>query len=287
MAAEPHRARARSTKVAIQGELGCFSHEAALRMLPGCRVLPCLRSTDVFDALARGSARAAVIPIENSLAGPVAEHFDLLLARDAFVEREYRLRISHNLISAPGVRLGDLRRVFSHPVALAQCTDFFRAHKQIRPEPFYDTAGSVKHVLDHKMKDAAAIAPRQAARVYGGRILQSGLEDDRRNFTRFFLIAPRRRRALLNANKTSIAFSLKNAPGALFKALSVFALRDISLSKIESRPVRGRPWEYVFYVDFLRGHDAHAGRALRHLGEVAEWVKVLGIYHAAQPAKDA
>jgi prephenate dehydratase len=182
-------------------------------------------------------------------------------------------------VAAPGVKLKTIRHVFSHPVALDQCRDFFRKHKNIRAEPFYDTAGSVKHVIDNNLRNAAAIAPRQAAAEYGGRILQRSLEDDPRNFTRFFLVS-RKRQIAKQANKTSIAFSLKNVPGALFKSLSVFALRDISLSKIESRPVRGRPWEYVFYVDFLRGNDAAAKNALRHLGEIAEWVKVLGIYSA-------
>jgi len=181
---------------------------------------------------------------------------------------------------------------------------FFRRHPQIEPVPFYDTAGSVKHVVAGELKDAAGIAGRHAAREYSGKILQAGIEDDKSNFTRFFLIrksseGSRSREGKLNrgsvsssvsvsvrfrrliprgANKTSIAFKVKNVPGALFKSLSVFALRDISLSKIESRPMRGRPWEYVFYVDFLRGDDEPARNALRHLGEVADFVKVLGIY---------
>ena len=145
---------------------------------------------------------------------------------------------------------------------------------------FYDTAGSVKHVMKEGLKDTAAIASRQGAQEYGGNILLQGLEDDKQNFTRFFLIR-KTRRIMPGANKTSIAFSVKNTPGALFKALAVFALRDISLSKIESRPLRGRPWEYVFYADFLRGYDEAARNALRHLSEVADLVKVLGIYPAA------
>jgi prephenate dehydratase len=221
-----------------------------------------------------------VIPIENSLAGSVTEHFDLLLARNAFIQREFRLRIAHNLIALPGVTKKDLRRVFSHPVALEQCRDFLRGNRKIEAVPFYDTAGSVKHVIKARLKDAAGIAGRQAAKVYGGRILAAGIEDDKRNFTRFFLIR-KSRHILPGANKTSIAFGLKNIPGALFKALSVFALREISLSKIESRPMRGRPWEYVFYVDFLRGDDQAARLALRHLMEVADMVKVLGVYRAA------
>lgn len=288
-------------KVAIQGELGSFSHEAAERMLPGCTVHPCARSAEVFDRVQRGVVSAAVIPIENSLAGTVAEHADLLVERDVFITNEFLLRIVHNIIAVPSVKLGAIRCAFSHPVALAQCGDFFRNHPRIEPIPFYDTAGSVKHVIDKKLPDAAGIAGRHAAREYSAKILQAGIEDDKRNFTRFFLIrktgktnltearqkgsdvSARRYQRLIpgGANKTSIAFKVRNVPGALFKSLSVFALRDISLSKIESRPIRGRPWEYVFYVDFLRGDDEPARNALRHLKEVAEFVKVLGIYRAA------
>lgn len=285
-------------KVAIQGELGSFSHEAAERMLPRCKVVSCVRSAEVFDRLEKGSVGAAVIPIENTLAGTVAEHADLLVARDVFIQAEYLLRIVHNLIAAPGVHLRSLKQVLSHPVALDQCRNFFRHHPQIKAVPFYDTAGSVKHVIENHLTDAAVIAGKQTIRVYSGRILEAGIEDEKSNFTRFFLIRklPARRRGKLGqppspadairpiphgANKTSIAFKVKNLPGALFKSLSVFALRDISLSKIESRPLRGRPWEYVFYVDFLRGDDEPARNALRHLGEVAEFVKVLGVYPAA------
>ena len=295
-------------KVAIQGELGSFSHEAAEKMLGHCTVVPCARSSEVFDRVEAGNVGAAVIPIENTLAGTVAEHADLLVARDVFIQAEYLLRIVHNVIAAPTAKMGSLRKVLSHPVALDQCRDFFRRHPGIEAVPFYDTAGSVKHVTENGLQDAAGIAGRQAAREYAGKILQAGIEDDKRNFTRFFLIrralgshkkkeVSRRRRDVAasavnsfqggyerlipsGANKTSIAFQVKNVPGALFKSLSVFALRDISLSKIESRPMRGRPWEYVFYVDFLRGDDEPARNALRHLGEVAEFVKVLGVYPA-------
>jgi prephenate dehydratase len=288
-------------KVAIQGERGSFSHEAAEQMVPHCTILPCARSTEVFDRVQRESVAAAVIPIENSLAGTVAEHADLLLTHEVFIQGEFLLRIVHNLIAAPGVKLSALRKVLSHPVALDQCRNFFRHHPRIEPVPFYDTAGSVKHVVAHHLPDAAGIASRHAAREYSAKILQAGIEDDKRNFTRFFLIrksaaktgttarrkgspssTPSAQRLIpRGANKTSIAFKLENQPGALFKSLSVFALRDISLSKIESRPLRGRPWEYVFYVDFLRGDDEPARNALRHLSEVAEFVKVLGIYTSA------
>ena len=267
-------------KIAIQGELGSFSDEAARRMLPNCIVVPCARSAEVFDRVERGSVNAAVIPIENSLAGSVTEHFDLLLSRDVFVQREFQLRIIHNLIAPRGVKRSALRRAYSHPVALDQCRDFFRRNPAIEAAPFYDTAGSVKYVIGENLEASAGIASRRAAKVYGGKILATGIEDDKRNFTRFFLIR-KVRRILPRANKTSIAFRLKNVPGALFRALSAFASRGISLSKIESRPMRGRPWEYVFYADYLRGNDKPAQNALRELGDAAEFVKVLGIYPSA------
>ncbi len=277
----------KNPKIAIQGELGAFSHEAALRMQPECRLVPCARSLEVFDrldgrALDGPSVDLAIIPIENSLAGSVLEHFDLLLARDVFVQREFRLRIVHNLIAVPGVKLGEIRRVYSHPVALDQCREFFRLHPKIEPVSFYDTAGSVKHIVAENLRDTAAIASRGAAGVYGGKILKAGLEDNKQNFTRFFQVCRVKQRQILpGANKTSIAFSVRNIPGALFKALSVFALRDISLAKIESRPVKGHPWEYVFYVDLLCGPTAEAENALRHLAEITDFAKVLGVYPAA------
>jgi len=225
--------------------------------------------------------QAAVIPIENSLAGSVAEHFDLLLARDVFIHGEMHLRIRHNLIAPPGVRLSALRRVFSHPVALDQCRNFFGSHPGVQAVPFYDTAGSVRHVIHEKLQDAAGIAAKRAAAEYGGRVLLSGIEDDQQNYTRFLLIT-KSKKVAKGANKTSLVFALKNVPGVLFKALSVFALRDISLTKIESRPMRGRPWEYVFFADILRGDEEAASHALRHLGEIAEFVKVLGVYPSAK-----
>ena len=267
-------------KLAIQGELGSFSHEAATQFEPRAAIVPCARCADVFDALESGAVQVAAIAIENSLAGSVAENYDLLLKRKAFIHRELLLRIRHNLIVLPGTKLADVRRVFSHPVALEQCRNLFRSHPALQAIPFYDTAGSVRHVVSEKLRDSAAIAPRGAAAQYGGKILLADIEDDRQNFTRFLLIG-KRAKYLRVANKTSLAFALQNVPGALFKALSVFALRDISLSKIESRPIVGRPWEYVFFADMNRGRDEAALNAIRHLGEIAEFVKVLGVYPAA------
>ncbi|HET7872056.1 MAG TPA: prephenate dehydratase [Terriglobales bacterium] len=267
--------------VAIQGERGAFSHQAALKLAPRAEVLACGRSVEVFDALDSHRAQAAVVPVENTLAGPVGEHLDLLLERKVFVLGELLLRIEHNLIAAPGVVLKDLRQALSHPVALDQCRKFFRQHPSIKAIPFYDTAGAVKHVIENRLPDAAGIGSMQAAKEYGGKVLKSSLEDDHQNVTRFFLIQKKNKK-VRGANKTSIAFSLKNQSGALFRALSVFALRDLDLSKIESRPVRGKLWEYRFFVDVLKGDEEPMRNALRHLEEVAGFVKVLGTYKSAR-----
>jgi prephenate dehydratase len=268
--------RSTHMRIAIQGEPGSFSHVAALQMDPRAKIVPCAVAREVFDAVKNNKADAIVLPVENSLAGTVGEHLDLLFTSGLHVNAEHRLRIEHNLIVAPGVALKNVKRVISHPVALDQCREFL-ADQKFRVEPFYDTAGSVKHIMDGHLKDTAAIASSKAAEQYKAEILKRGIEDDKQNFTRFLLVE-REQQEIRGADKTSVAFALKNAPGALFKALSVFALRDIDLSKIESRPMRGRPWEYVFFADILRGHDEAARNALAHLREIADPVIVLGVY---------
>ena len=229
---------------------------------------------------------SAVIPIENTLAGSVHENYDHLLHFDFQICGETNVRINHNLIAAPGVRFRDLRQVYSHPVALNQCLKFFAHFPAIERVPFYDTAGSVKMVVQEQRSDAAAIASAVAAEIYGGHILRRSLEDDRRNFTRFFLLrrsadARGSLRAVGRARewKTSLVFSTRNIPGALFRAMSAFSLRDINLAKIESRPLRGKPWEYLFYLDLLgRVDDPKVQKALGHLGELADFLRVLGCY---------
>src|ERR1035437_1724277 len=175
-------------KIAIQGEPGSFSHEAPLKLVPGGTIVPCTLSAEVFAALTDGTVEAAVIPIENSLAGSVSEHFDLLLTHDVRVERETLLRIRHNLIAISGAATGEIDRVFSHPVALAQCRRFLAAHPKMEAFAFYDTAGSVKQLVELRDRHAAAIASEAAAHYYGAHILQSDIEDNPENFTRFFLV---------------------------------------------------------------------------------------------------
>jgi prephenate dehydratase len=277
-------------RVAFQGELGAFSQVAA-EQLAGERFTPVpLPAFDaVFAAVANGKCDRAVIPIENTLHGSVHENYDLLLRYALKIQGETFVRIVHNVIAPPGVRFGQIRRIFSHPVALNQCRKFFEKHQKIEKIPFYDTAGSVKMIMRDSLRDAGAIASATAAQQYGAVIVRKSIEDDAENFTRFFLLksgnskVPRGRRPLQTNFKTSLVFSTKNIPGALFRSLSAFALRDLNLTKIESRPLRGKPWEYLFYLDFL-GHvdDAPCRNALNHLAELADMLKVLGCYPAAK-----
>lgn len=272
-------------RAAFQGELGAFSQVAVHQLLGRkVEVVPCARFDQVFTALARGKVTAAVIPIENTLHGSVHENYDHLVEFGLPIVAETSVRIVHNLIALPGVKFKDIQRVYSHPVALNQCLNFFADNRRLEKVPFYDTAGSVKMIAEKGLQDAAAIASSVAAEIYGTRILKRSIEDDRANFTRFFLLRRKRfARTIPPAGKkgykTSLVFTTRNVPGALFRALSAFALRDISLSRIESRPLRGKPWEYRFYVDFQgRVDDERVKNALGHLAELADFLRVLGCY---------
>jgi len=270
-------------RVGFQGERGAFSETAARKMVKGnMDLVPLPSFPALFGALASGKIDYATVPIENTLAGSVHENYDLLLKHRLPILFETRVRIVHNLIAPPGVSLRSVRRAYSHPVALQQCRRFFEKHRRLEAVPFYDTAGSVKMVMEKKLPGAAAIAGKICASIYGGRIVAKDIGDDRENYTRFFLLGPRSQaKRHTSGTKTSIVFVTKNLPGALFRCLSVFALRDINLTKIESRPLMGRPWEYLFYLDFLGNPSAPAPRnALKNLGEITEFVRVLGCYSA-------
>lgn len=270
------------SRLAFQGEFGAFSHFAALKLTgTRTRLLPCESFKAVFDALQQNEADKAVIPIENTLHGSVHENYDYLLACDVPISGETTLRISHNLIALPNVKLSQIGRAFSHPVALNQCRRFFELNPQIKPMSFYDTAGSVKMLKKERPADAAAIASAMAAELYGARILKRNIEDNPRNFTRFFLLTKQKsfRKHQRGPWKTSIVFSTSNIPGALFRAMACFALRDLNLTKIESRPAAERPWEYLFYVDIVGAQmDTKVDRALDHLREITTFFKVLGSY---------
>ena len=263
--------------VAFQGEPGAYSEQAIFEFFGSVEPLPCDSFEAVFEAVHAGRCATALVPIENSLAGSIHQNYDLLLQHDLHIAGEHLLRVRHCLIALPGVEPEDIRRAISHPQALGQCARYLKRHG-IRPEPVFDTAGSVTMLKESAARDTAAIASRRAAELHGMRILEEGIEDNPENYTRFLAIqkqplAPR------GDAKTSIVVTLKNAPGALFKAMSVFALRDIDLTKIESRPLQGSPWEYLFYIDFIGAvQDEAARRALDNLGEYATMLRVLGSY---------
>ncbi len=264
-------------KVAFQGEPGAYSEQAVFNYYGNIETKPCESFDMVFDSVVSGECENGLIPIENSLAGSIHQNYDLLLRHDLHIVGEYLLRVQHCLIALPGVKKADIRKVISHPQALGQCAAYLRGHG-IKPEQAYDTAGSVKMLKESGARDTAAIASRRAAELYQMQILEEGIEDNAENYTRFLAITTENVQSQGEA-KTSIVFTLKNQPGALFKALSVFALRDIDLTKIESRPLQGKPWEYLFYIDFIGAtHEETVRKALDHLSEYALMVRVLGSY---------
>ena len=273
-------------RIAIQGELGSNSHMAALEMLAGegggVEIAACALSAEVFERVVAGEVDGAVLPIENSLHGSVAEHYDLLLAEPVRIARESLLRVRHNLIARPGVKLKDVRRAMSHPVALSQCRRWFAAHPEIEAVNYYDTAGSVKQVILMGASDTAGIAPELAARQYGGEVLVAGIEDHAENYTRFhYLVRESGWEAEAGANKASLAFIVLHQPGTLVVALEEFARAGVNLTKIESRPVPGMPWEYVFFVDLRFESSNQMDTALAGLERHCEMVKELGRYIAA------
>jgi prephenate dehydratase len=276
---------ATSPRVAFQGELGAFSGEAAYKLLgDNIELIPCETFEKIFAEVEDKLCDYCLAPIENSLFGSIYQNYDLLLKHNLQIVGETNLRIVHNLIASPETRIEEVKRVYSHPVALGQCLRFFAKHPEMRPIAANDTAGSVKMIMENREMGAAAIAGASAAQTYGAQVLTAGIEDDRQNYTRFLLLASQERcsEPPPEADKTSIVFALENRTGSLYRAMAVFALRDLDLTKIESRPLVGYPWEYSFYLDFI-GHTAEprVRNALAHLGEFATSIKVLGCYRRA------
>ena len=280
-------------RIAYQGEPGAYSEAAALAFEPTATPEPCRSFEDVFQAVEDGRAARGILPMENSIGGSIHRNYDLLVEHELPIVGEIELKVDHCLLALPGVRLEDVRVVHSHPQALAQCEQFLKGLPNVEIAAVYDTAGGAKLIREGGLGNAAAIASRRAAEVFDLEILKEGLQDFDTNITRFFIIA--RNGITDGADKTTIAFALPNAPGALFRALSVFALRNIDLTKLESRPLRGRPWEYMFYADLaVSRDDLQCGRALVNLAEFARWVRTLGTYRASSapapvnsPTRDA
>jgi prephenate dehydratase len=270
------------SRVGFQGEPGAYSEEAALRLL-GESVATVPRATfqAAFRAIPDGAADAILVPVENSLAGSVVRVYDLLLESNLSIIAEYILSIEHHLIGCPGARRDEIRSVASHPVALAQCERFFEANSLLRRIPAEDTAGSVREVLARGDTSCAAIAGRRAAARYGGVILESGIQDNRENFTRFVLLVPEPG-PLAGADKMTIAMRLAHRPGALAASLEPFARNGVNLLKIESRPIHGRPWEYQFFLEVESEAPQKLQTAVTELRRCALDVRVLGLYQAAR-----
>lgn len=283
-------------RIGFQGETGAYSEEALVALYPDAEKVPFASFEAAFAAVTDGSVDRAVLPIENSLFGSVHQNYDLLLEHDLIILAELQLRIRHQLMANTGVRLEDVRTVMSHPQALGQCRDFLRSTLPgVDIQPAYDTAGAAKQVSERGDASTAAIASRAAAATYGLRILAEDIESNHANYTRFLALGRPDATAATglaaaarepDAWRTTLVYAQReNVPGSLFKSLAVFALRDIDLLKIESRPLVGSPGKYVFYLD-LAGHrdDEPVRHALHHLDEVAARVKVLGSYRTGYQA---
>ena len=267
-------------RLAYQGEPGAYSEAAALVYGgPQVETVPCKSFDEVFEAVVKKRATHGVVPLENSIGGTIHRNYDLLLEHELMITGEVELDVVHCLQALPGTKIGDVKVVYSHPQALAQCERYLK-DLGVTVEAVYDTAGGAKLVAEQKLKNAAALASRRAAEVFGLEVLQEAVQDYEYNITRFAIIGGT---PPADSNKTTLVFALPSTPGALFKALSVFALRDINLTKLESRPIRGRPWEYLFYVEVeARRDDLACARALTHLAEFARWMRVLGTYKGAE-----
>jgi prephenate dehydratase len=271
-------------RFAFQGERGAFSEEAALKLAgPHATLVPRPTFEAAFSAIDDRLADYILAPIENSLAGSVHRSFDLLVESDLHIIGEVIIPIVHNLIALPGARINDLAVVESHPVALAQCEQFFIAHPSLKRVAAEDTAGSVRDMMKLGDPKRAAIASRRAAEIYGATILQEHLEDDRENYTRFLLLAPKSLPSdnASVADKLSLVFELQHRPGALYHSLAPFARRNINMMKIESRPIRGKPWQYRFHLDLQE-----VSAAIAELEKLSAQFRILGSYKAAETAHD-
>ncbi|NOZ63114.1 MAG: prephenate dehydratase [Calditrichaeota bacterium] len=270
-------------EIAFQGEHYAFSEIAAKKFLEGdtiCHPKPTFE--DVFEAVKKGEPELGIIPIENTTSGSIHRNYDLLVEDGIQIVGEVNLRISLHLIAPRDVEFNQLQKIYSHPAALDQCRNFIRGNPQIEFIPSYDTAGSVKLIAERNLKNTGAIASKFAAQDYRMRILKEEIGDFQENYTRFLIISAKEIH-FGEPNKTSIVFSTRHIPGALFKSISVFFLRDINLLKIESRPLRGKPWQYLFYLDFSGNlTDKNCQNAIEHLKEIAEFIKILGSYPAAK-----
>jgi prephenate dehydratase len=269
-------------KAAFQGEPGAFSEDAILSFFKYIETVPCVSYRNVFEAVANDSAEFGTVPVENSQAGSINEAYDLLLEYPVNIFREVIMRINHCLLALPGDTLSDIEKVYSHPMAIAQCTDFFNRTK-IEVLPDYNTAVSAKRVKEEGVHGRAAIASKRSAQIYGLDIVAENIETSVRNYTKFFIISKKIAERAAK-NKTSVVFSTKNMTGALYNVLGIFATRTMNLTKLESRPRGNQPWDYNFYLDF-EGHfkDKICQEALGELKDKTDFLKILGSYPFPEP----
>jgi prephenate dehydratase len=274
-------------KAAFQGERGAFSEIAAKKFFgEKVKVSPSYSFDEVFQKVKKGEADYGVIPIENSLYGSIFETYDLLLKYSLSIVGELNLQINHYLIAAKNFKISQIKKIYSHPQALGQCSNFLNKLKNTKVLPAYDTAGSALLAIKGQNERVAAITSKEAADIYNLKILKSNIQNNEENFTRFLIISKKKNSKNITQPKSSLCFELKSIPGALFKALSVFALRDIDLVKIESRPIPHKPFQYMFYVDLLGDlKDDKINLALNHLNEISLTIKKFGSYESGKTYK--
>ena len=272
-------------KVAFQGERGAFSELAVRRSFDeNVSVLPCHSFQDTFDAVSSGKAKYGVLPVENTLGGTIYDTLDLLAMHpELTVVGEQQVRVIHNLIGMPDAELGDIKKVYSHPQGLAQCTRFLSEElPDAERIPFFDTAGAVSFIAEKKDKSLAAIAGAPAAVYHGLKIIRQGIETDASNYTRFYVITREENAELFRSqsklNKAAISFSVSDQPGALMDVLKIFADREINMKKLESRPIPGKPWEYLFFLEFQLPEDGSFDDLCKDIKEKCATFRVLGLY---------
>ena len=286
-----------SKVVAFQGERGAYGEMATLQYFPDAKLMPLKSFQDVFEAANNDEVQYIVVPVENSIEGSINEIYDMLLQTKMSVIGEVYQRVTHCLITDRNVKM--IRDVYSHPQALAQCREYLQK-KGLKPVPAYDTAGAAKMIKENKMPNSAAIASKRAAELYDMKILDEGIEDRKNNYTRFLVLSSKKKKKMRKRKKgkkkdnkgdlhndgpykTSIIFSVRHVPGALFGILGEFAMRKINLTKIESRPTKETPWEYNFYEDFeghLQNKTIH--EALMSIKTKTSYMKILGSYKKAE-----
>jgi len=271
------------TTVAYQGEPGAFSEKASKKLFSeDVRLQPMATFNEVFESVSCGSVRYGVIPMENSVFGSIHQNYDLLLKHRLYIVGEIGLRIELHLMSSNGVRLRDIRTVYSQQQALGQCERFLRSLKHVKVVAFHDTAGAARMVREERRADIGAVASDMAAKCYGLKILKRNVEDNRQNYTRFVAVSRKQLRPG-QGTKLSLVFAARNVPGSLFRSLEGFAQNRINLVKIESRPLVGKPWQYLFYVDVEGSlEEVRLREALNHLKQVSTFCRILGTYEKAR-----